>query len=93
MAIVEAFSAGLPCIVTGRGSLGELVKNGSTGLHFCPDDAVDLAAKVESMRANPRRTNEMGVAARACFEEHYTPKQNYEILMEIYRVAIEHRRR
>lgn len=93
MAVVEAFSAGLPCLVTGHGSLGELVEDGRTGKHFRPGDFVDLAAKVEWMWANPGRAREMGEAARARFDSHFSPARNYEMLMEIYRAAEAHRRR
>jgi glycosyltransferase involved in cell wall biosynthesis len=89
---VEAFSAGLQCIVTGHGSLGELVEDYRTGRHIHPGDAADLAAKVEWMRANPGRAGEMGEAARTRFEERFSPARNYTMLMEIYQAALEHRK-
>jgi glycosyltransferase involved in cell wall biosynthesis len=92
MAIVEAFSAGLPCIVAGHGSLGELVEDGRTGRHIRPGDPSDLAAKVEWMRANSVRVAEMGEETRTRFEENFSPARNYKMLMEIYQAAAEHRR-
>jgi glycosyltransferase involved in cell wall biosynthesis len=92
MVLVEAFSAGLPSIVSGHGSLAELVQDGGTGLHFRPGDASDLAMKIEWMRTHPAEQARMGVAARAVFEARYTPEENYRILMGIYQAAIDHAR-
>jgi len=90
MVVVEALSAGLPSIVSGHGSLGEMVEDGSTGLHFRPGDAADLALKIDWMRTHPALRAGMGLAARAKFDEQFTPERNYATLMRIYRSAIEH---
>jgi glycosyltransferase involved in cell wall biosynthesis len=93
LVIVEAFSAGLPSIVSGHGSLGELVQNGVTGLHFRPGDAADLALKIDWMRTHPSLREQMALAALARFEQHFTPQRNYAMLIEIYQSAIEHSQR
>jgi glycosyltransferase involved in cell wall biosynthesis len=92
MAIIEAFSAGLPCVVAGHGSLGELVEDGGTGKHFPSGNAAGLAAKVEWMRENPGQVRKMGEAARARFLESFSPARNYKMLMDIYQAAREHRK-
>jgi glycosyltransferase involved in cell wall biosynthesis len=93
LVVVEAFGAGLPAIVSGHGSLGELVDNGLNGLHVRPGDAADLALKIDWMRAHPVRREEMGLAARSSFDRQFTPERNYSMLMQIYRSAIEHSQR
>ena len=92
MVVVEAFSAGLACVVSGQGSLGELVEDGRTGLHFRPGDAGDLAAKVKWMRAHRWQTEAMGRAARARYAAQFSPERNYEILKTIYQTAVKHRK-
>jgi glycosyltransferase involved in cell wall biosynthesis len=93
LVIVEACSAGLPSIVSGHGSLGELVQHGVTGLHFRPGDAADLALKIDWMRTHPSLWEQMALAARASFDQHFTPQRNYAMLMRIYQSAIEHSQR
>jgi glycosyltransferase involved in cell wall biosynthesis len=90
MVVVEAFNAGVPCIVSGQGSLAEMVEDGRTGLHFRQGDATHLAEQVSWMAVNPARQEAMGTAARARFEEHFTPERNYALLMDIYQAAITH---
>jgi hypothetical protein len=42
--------------------------------------------------ANPQNLAEMGREARAEYEANYTAERNYEMLMKIYRLAIERAR-
>lgn len=85
---IEAFSCGTPVIASRRGSFGELVKDGVTGLLFTPGDAQDLAAKIEWARAHPDAMRAMGKAARAEYLARYTSHRNYQMLMEIYQDVI-----
>jgi glycosyltransferase involved in cell wall biosynthesis len=81
---IEAFACGVPVICSRLGAMQEIVADGRTGLHFCPGNAEDLAAKVEWAWARPEETVAMGRAARADYEAKYTAERNYEMLMEIY---------
>lgn len=85
---IEAFSCGTPVIASRRGSFGELVKDGVTGLLFTPGDSLDLARKIEWAQANPDAMRVMGRAARAEYLARYTSQRNYQMLMDIYREAI-----
>ena len=86
--LVEAFACGLPVIASRLGALEELVADRRTGLLFDPGSSVDLAEKIAWAERNPRLMREMGAAARAEYEQKYTPLRNYEQLMGIYRDAI-----
>ena len=88
MTIVEAFACGVPVITSRLGSMEEIVQDGRTGLHFNAGDAQDLASKVEWAWSHPEELERMGLAARAEFNEKYTPKRNFEILQEIYQHVI-----
>jgi glycosyltransferase involved in cell wall biosynthesis len=87
MTVVEAYACGVPVIASRIGSLGEIVQDGLTGLHFNPGDAMDFAAKVEWAWTHPKEMDEMGRAARREYEAKYTAEQNYEVLMRIYEIA------
>lgn len=84
---VEAFAKGTPVIAANIGAIAELVDDSRTGLHFRPGDAADLANKVEWILGNPIHLAQMRQEARQEFETKYTAQQNYQRLMEIYRLA------
>lgn len=84
---VEAFAKGTPVIAANIGAIAELVNHNRTGLHFRPGDPADLADKVEWILANPSQLAQMRQEARQEFETKYTAQQNYQRLMEIYRLA------
>jgi glycosyltransferase involved in cell wall biosynthesis len=82
--IIEAFAKGTPAIVSRMGAMAELIDDGRTGLHFEPGHADDLVTKVRQLVADPERLAAMRQAARAEYEQRYTPQHNYRMLMEIY---------
>lgn len=88
LVIVEALATGLPAIVSGHGAMAEIVDDGRTGLHFRPGDPDDLVAKVEWAWTHPREMAEMGRQARQEYERKYTADRNYQMLMDIYDMAI-----
>ncbi len=90
--IIEAYACGKPVIASRLGAMAELVVDGVTGVHFTPGDAADLTKKVLWMVENEAAASEMGRAARREFELKYTEERNYELLMGVYRRAIERRR-
>ena len=84
LTIVEAFASGLTVIASNIGAMREIVKDGSTGLHFEAGNPADLAAKVKWAWGHESDVNSMGIAARASYTNFYSPERNYEMLMEIY---------
>ena len=90
--VIEAYATGTPVVASDVGALTELVEDGRTGLRFRPGDPDDLAAKVEWAWMHPRELAAMGQEARREYEQKYTADRNYELLMEIYRLAIERAR-
>jgi glycosyltransferase involved in cell wall biosynthesis len=89
MVIVEALACGIPIIASKIGSVGEVVKDGRTGLHFTPGDISDLEAKLQWAWAHEKEMENMGREARKEYAEKYTAERNYKILMDIYRRTIE----
>jgi glycosyltransferase involved in cell wall biosynthesis len=85
--IVEAFATGLPVVVSGIGSLAELVRPHETGLHFRAGDPSSLAESVDWAFTNEAEMRAMGARGRQQFEARYGPAQNYARLLEIYERA------
>jgi glycosyltransferase involved in cell wall biosynthesis len=90
--LIESFAKGTPVIASRLGALAETVMHGTTGLHFAPGDAADLARQVRFAAANAEELANMRIACRHEFERRYTAEQNYRLLHEIYAGAL-HRRR
>jgi len=86
--IAESFACRVPVICSRMGAMQEIVKHGSTGLHFTTGDAADLAEKVEWAWNHPEDMEFMGNEARREYETKYTGAKNYPILMEIYQHAL-----
>lgn len=85
---IESFACGTPVIGTRHGGLAELVDHGKTGLLVTPGDATELANAISWAHANPAAMLVMGKAARDEYLARYTPEHNYDILLGIYREAI-----
>lgn len=88
LVVIEAFACGTAVVSSGSGAMRETVEDGRTGLHFQAGDSDDLAAKVEWAWTHPKEIQEMGTAGRAEYLCRYTAERNYQILMGIYRQAL-----
>jgi glycosyltransferase involved in cell wall biosynthesis len=86
--LVEAFSTGLPALVSRIGSLAALVEEGKTGLQFESGNASELARKVRFLFSNRELLQQMRQASREEYEKKYTAGTNYAILFDIYRTAL-----
>lgn len=80
MVIIEAFSAGLPVIVGDIGNISSLVEEGISGTKFVYNDAQSLREAVLRMESAS-----MEEGAYQTYLKHYTPEENYQKLLEIYR--------
>ncbi len=87
--IVEAMASGLPLIVSGIGAMAEIIQHGKNGLHFLSGNPSSLADAVNEVWNDDKLTTKLSEKSREKFERLYTPKRNYEILMNIYNRAIE----
>ena len=86
--IIESFACGVPVIASRIGAIGEIIQEGKTGLLFEAGNPDDLNKKINNLYKNIDLIKEMGKNARKEYEEKYTPKKNYEILMNIYQNVI-----
>ena len=86
MVVVEALACGTPVVGSALGSLNELIEDGVNGFRFAPGDAAALVSCVEN-GLRSENFPEMRGRAHACYEQNYTPRRNYDILMQIYSAA------
>ena len=94
LTIREAFACGKTVVASRLGAMAAIIEDGKTGLLFEPGNPDDLATKVRWLVENEDAVIKMGKAARAEFEAKYTAERNYEMLMDIYEMAIRvHRER
>jgi glycosyltransferase involved in cell wall biosynthesis len=84
LAVLEAFSCGLPVVTTGLGGLPELVEPGVDGVIVGHDDPAALAEGLRPLLADPGRCHRMGRAARAKAELRFSPAGHLDRLMEHY---------
>src|SRR5918992_2255733 len=87
--MAEAFATATPIIAAEIGAAAELVEHGHTGLRFRPGDPEDLAAQVGWFFSHPEEHAWMRRAVRAEYEAKYTAQRNYQMLLEIYELALE----
>ncbi len=89
LAILEAFACGVPTIATRLGGMREMIDDGRNGLLVAPGDSAGIAARVRWLFDSEGESAELGRAARAEYEAHYTAAANCTQLIDIYRQAIE----
>jgi glycosyltransferase involved in cell wall biosynthesis len=89
LVIIEAFSCGLPVIVSNIGGLAELVSKQGAGLEFNPGDITDLRAKIRWAISHPAELRNFGRNARRECERSFTPDVNYGKLADIYKELID----
>jgi glycosyltransferase involved in cell wall biosynthesis len=87
--VMEAFARGTPVVASNLGALAELVEDGRTGLLVEPGNPDALASGVQRLFDNHPLLATMRQAARREFEQKYTGARNHELLLGIYRRALE----
>lgn len=88
ISVIEAFALCKPVVGARIAGLPELVKDNETGLTFEPENPVDLSLKIEYLKNNPDKAEEMGRNARVFVEQKFNTEKYYQKLMEIYRRTI-----
>ena len=84
MTILEAMSLGVPVIATRLGPRQEIVKEDITGFLYENGNQQDLLNKVKLLINTKDLRKSLGKAAKAEFENKYTPEINLKHLIEIY---------
>jgi len=87
--VLEAFAAGTPVIASNIGSLAEMVSDGISGRLMLPGDSQSLIRAARALSSGQVDLPAMRAAARRVFDERFTSAANYEMLMSIYRTAMQ----
>ena len=87
--IVDSFAVGTPVLAAQVGAMRDLIHDGSDGLHFRPGDASHLAERAAWLFDHRDELSRLRSGARAEYLERYTAEKNYELLMDVYRRAME----
>jgi glycosyltransferase involved in cell wall biosynthesis len=89
MVIIEGFTTGLPVVASRLGGITEIVRDGSSGWHFTPGDAQDLARTVQLAWSDSTELHRRGALARKQYEDCYSLKKNYQMTINLYQTAID----
>lgn len=85
--IMEALSHRLPVIATDVCGIGEVVRDGQTGLLVQPNDPAALANAIRSMLADPEKARAMAAAGRDLVAKMFDSDRNTRALIDLYRKA------
>jgi glycosyltransferase involved in cell wall biosynthesis len=81
---VEALACERPVVGSNFGGIPEVIVDGETGLLARPEDAEDLAAKLDALLTNPEKRAEMGQRGRARTLELFTWDKVTERVLSVY---------
>jgi glycosyltransferase involved in cell wall biosynthesis len=90
---LEAMASGTPVIASDMGAIGDLVRNGLTGLLVKPRDPVDLRIAIQQLVENPLRRLEMGNEGRRVVELEFDASINVPRIIGVMKTATDRRRR
>ena len=86
ISVVEAFAAGIPCVVPGGGAQAEIVGDGETGLHFRIGDDAGVANSLERLERD-RDAIRLGKSARKVYEDRHSAQAVVSRLEWAYALA------
>jgi glycogen(starch) synthase len=87
MVALEAAAAGAPLVASTVGGLGEVVRDGSTGLSFAPGDVAGIARAVRAVLDDPRAAADRARAARARLQVEFDWGRIGAATAELYAAA------
>jgi glycosyltransferase involved in cell wall biosynthesis len=93
MVALEAMERSRPVIAAEIGGLGDLVRDGETGLLVVPGDADSLAAAMLEVAVDPAHAVAMGLRGRSRALERFPESRCTERTEEVYRYWLERRGR
>jgi len=86
-ALIQAMLAGLPCVTTSTGSIGELALDGQTALLVPAQDALALRAALERLVRDTGLRSRLGAAARAHCVDGYSLERMLDRMEEVFRAV------
>jgi glycosyltransferase involved in cell wall biosynthesis len=92
ISLLQAFSLGLPAIVTDVGGMAEVVKLSQAGFTVSATDPAEMAAAILQMAWSEATQAEFSANAKAAFDAHFTLQTMADGYMELYRDTARARR-
>jgi glycosyltransferase involved in cell wall biosynthesis len=89
LAVLEAFAAGVPVIVSALGGLPELIDPAVDGFVVPPNDPAPLGSNLSHLVGEPELAFAMGRNGRAKVERWFTADEHMARLMDLYAEAIQ----
>ena len=88
-ALLEAMSAGLPCVATAVGGNPEVVVDGVTGFLVPPENPEELARAIVKILRDPDLGRRMGAAGASRVRENFTSEQMAAKVTAAYRELLQ----
>jgi glycosyltransferase involved in cell wall biosynthesis len=85
MSLLQAFSLGVPAIVTDVGGMGEVVRLADAGLTVSASDPAEMAAAILRLATNDEERVQFSANAEAAFRFRFTLETMVNGYMELYR--------
>src|SRR5258708_15549952 len=89
VAVVEASACGLPVVISDLPGMGEVVKDGITGLIVRRRDAAAAAGAISTLIENGKVREEMGLAGREFVRKNYEWSENAGRMERVYQSVLE----
>jgi glycosyltransferase involved in cell wall biosynthesis len=84
MSLLQAFSLGLPAIVTDVGGMAEVVRMARAGLTVSPTDPADMAAAILRLADSEAERMQFSKSAEEAFHTRFTLETMVEAYMDLY---------
>jgi glycosyltransferase involved in cell wall biosynthesis len=85
MSLLQAFSLGLPAIVTDVGGMAEVVRFAQAGIIVPAASPTDMAAAILRLASSPPEREQFSRNAEAAFRSHFTVEAMVDAYMDLYR--------
>jgi glycosyltransferase involved in cell wall biosynthesis len=87
MALLQAFSLGLPAIVTDVGGMAEAVRLAKAGIAVSATDPSEMTAAILRLAGGDPEREQFSMNAKAAFQSLFTVETMVDAYMELYRSA------
>ena len=85
MSLLQAFSLGVPAIVTDVGGMAEVVRHAKAGIAVSPEAPADMAAAILRLASSPSEHGQLSRNAEAAFHSNFTLEAMVAAYMDLYR--------
>ena len=85
MSLLQAFSLGLPAIVTDVGGMAEVVKLARAGITVRPTDPADMAKAILLLSGNEKEREQFSTNGLAEYQTRFTVQSMVDTYRDLYR--------